>query len=217
MKKTILSLASAALLLTSCGAGLGTVLSAATGTTGGSDILGTVLGAATDGNTLGNILGSVLGTDKPTQKELYGTWTYKQPGVAFTSENLLAQAGGEVAATTIRQKLTGAYQTVGINSSNTAIQFNQDGTFTARIAGKQLSGNYTYDEKNCKVTMKTLLLTMTAYVKKSSAGLSVLFEAKKLLTIMQTIGAMSGNANLQTISDLAKNYDGLRMGLDMSR
>ena len=217
MKKTILSIACAALLLTSCGAGLGTVLSAATGATGGSDILGTVLGAATDGNTLGNILGSVLGTDKPTQKELCGTWTYKQPGVAFTSENLLAQAGGEVAATAIRQKLAGAYQTVGISSSNTAIQFNQDGTFTARIAGKQLSGNYTYDEKDCKVTMKTLLLTMPAYVKKSTTGLSVLFEAKKLLTVMQTIGAMSGNSNLQTISDLAKNYDGLRMGLDMSR
>lgn len=220
MKKTILSLAGAALLFTSCGAGLGTVLTAAsgaTGTTGTTDILGTVLGAATNANTIGNILGSVLGTDKPALKDLYGTWNYRQPGVAFTSENLLAQAGGEVAATTAREKLASAYQSIGIKTSNTAVQFNQDGTFTANIAGKALSGKYTYDETECKVTLQTLLFTMPAYVKKTTTGLSLLFESKKLLSILQTVGSMSGNSNLQTISDLAKNYDGIRLGLDMSK
>lgn len=215
MKKTILTLASAALLtLSSCG-GLGSVLTATDGQ--GNGILGSVLSAATDGNTIGNVLGSVLGTNKPSQSDLYGTWRYSQPGVAFTSENLLAQAGGEVAATTARQKLAGTYNTLGIKSSNTSIQFNQDGSFTATIAGKSLSGSYTYDEKDCKVTMKTLLFTMPAYVKKNTTGLSVLFESKKLLNILQTVGSLSGNSNLQTISDLAKNYDGLRMGLDMTK
>jgi hypothetical protein len=44
-----------------------------------------------------------------------------------------------------------------------------------------------------------------------------LFEAKKLLQILQTVAAVSGNSTISTIGDLSKNYDGMRMGLDMSR
>ena len=86
--------------LTSCGA-LGTSGSG----NGMGDILGTVLGAMTNGQTIGNVISSVIGTDKPSQADLIGTWSYRQPGVAFTTENLLAKAGGEVAATTAKEKL----------------------------------------------------------------------------------------------------------------
>ena len=40
---------------------------------------------------------------------------------------------------------------------------------------------------------------------------------KKLLTILQTVAALSGNSSLATISDISKNYDGVRMGFEMSR
>ena len=45
--------------------------------------------------------------------------------------------------------------------------------------------------------------------------LNLNFESKKLLNILQVAGAMSGNANLQTITDLSKNYDGVRLGFEM--
>lgn len=200
----------ACMALTACGT---------LGTTGSGsnvgDILGTVLGAVTNGQTISNVLTSVIGIDKPTQAELIGSWRYYQPGVAFTSENLLAKAGGEVAATTAREKLSGYYSSLGITSANTQLTFTQDGQFSGMVDGKTISGTYTYDESECKITLKTLLFSMPAYAKKTTSGISILFESKKLLTVLQTVAAISGNTNLQTIGDLSKNYDGIRMGFDM--
>ena len=198
--------------LTGCGsfgAGAGTGTGNNTNILG--SILGDVLGAATDGLT------SVIGIDKPSQSYLIGPWKYTQPGVAFTSENLLAKAGGEVAATSAREKLIGTYQSLGINAANTFLQFNEDKTFSGKIAGKSISGTYTYNEKDASMTLKTMLFSLPAFAKRTSAGLSILFESKKLLQILQTVAAVSGNSTISTIGDLSKNYDGMRMGLDMSR
>lgn len=230
MKKiSIFAIAAAGtMMLCSCGsaglAALGQVVAATagqqtTGTTGTTQtstgsILGDILGAATNGQTIGNVLGSVLGTNTLTQQQLIGTWTYSQPGVAFTSDNLLAQAGGEVAATTIKQKVEPMYKKVGIKSSNTKMQFNQDGTFVALIAGKQINGNYTFNEQTSQVVLQTLLFNMNCYAKRNSDGIALLFESSKLLTLLQTMSAMSGNSTLGTIGDLSKNYDGLRLGFD---
>lgn len=200
------------LALTGCGA-IGTSGSGS----GVGDILGSVLGAVTNGQTIGNVLSSVIGLDKPTQAELIGTWKYRQPGVAFTSENLLAKAGGEVAATTAKEKLAAYYSGIGINSGNTYFQFTQDGQFAAKVDGTPLSGTYTYDPEKCLITMKTLLFSLPAYAKKTSGGMSILFESKKLLTVLQAVSAISGNQTLSTIGDLSKNYDGIRLGFDMTR
>ena len=184
---------------------------------GSGGVLGNIFGPAASGQSLGNILISVIGLDKPSQAELIGTWRYTQPGVAFTSENLLAKAGGEVAAAKIREELNTYYKQFGVSSSNTVIQFNQDNTFTAKILGKTISGNYTYDQQTCQITLKTLLFTMPAYTKRTVNGMSVLFESKKLLTVLQTVAAISGNATLQTIGDLSTNYNGVRLGFDMKK
>lgn len=212
MKKTFIAAATFCIALTGCGT-LGT------GTTGSNagDILGSIIGAVTNGQTIGNVLTSVIGLDKPSQADLIGTWYYTQPGVAFTSENLLAKAGGEVAATTAREKLATYYNTLGISKSNTYLQFTQDGTFSGKVDGKGVSGSYTYDESTCQITLKTLLFSMPAYAKKTTTGMSILFESKKLLTIMQTVAAISGNSTLSTIGEISQNYDGIRIGFDMSK
>lgn len=127
------------------------------------------------------------------------------------------KAGGEVAAVQIEEKLLPYYQQVGISASNTYITFNEDGTFSSKIAGTPFNGKYTFDEATQKISLKGLLLSMNCYAKKEANGISILFEAKKLLTVLQTMSAMSGNKDLQTIGDLSKNYDGVRVGFDMKR
>ena len=52
--------------------------------------MGQVLGAMTNGTGIVNAIKSVIGLDKVTAQGLIGTWQYKGPGCAFTSENLLA-------------------------------------------------------------------------------------------------------------------------------
>lgn len=215
MKRTKSILAGLAVLaLTACG-----TMGTGTGANGGSpgSILGSVFGAATNGQSVGNILISVIGLERPSQADLIGTWRYQQPGVAFTSENLLAKAGGEVAATKIREQLGSYYKQFGVSSSNTVFQFNQDNTFTANIIGKKITGTYSYDQQTCQIQLKTLLFTLPAYAKRTSTGMSFLFESKKLLTVLQTVAAISGSGTLQTIGNISTNYDGVRLGFDTKR
>ena len=208
MKKIFISMAVGALLVCGCGMnGMGTGM-----LSGGQNANTT----ANTGATIGNILQSVLGgNSKLTQQQLVGTWTYTRPGCAFTSEKLLAQAGGEVVASEIKTKLQPSYQKVGITSSNTQVTFNQDGTFSAKIAGRNWTGKYTFDAANSKVTMQGLLLNINCYAKRNSDGIGLLFESKKLLTLLQTMSALSGNQTLQDVGELSKNYDGVRLGFDM--
>ena len=200
MKKVVLGLAAfACLAIASCGN------------------MNQVLSAMTNGTGVVNAISSVIGLDKVKAQNLIGSWKYSAPGCAFTSENLLAKAGGEVAAVQIEEKLQPYYQQVGLSANNTFITFNEDGTFSSKIAGTPFSGNYTFDEATQKITLKGLLLSVNCYAKKELNGISILFEAKKLLTVLQTMSAMSGNKDLQTIGDLSKNYDGVRVGFDMKR
>lgn len=217
--KTLAAIAVSTLTLSSCG-GLGQGLGGfgtTAGTTNQGSILGGILGAVTNGDALGNILGSVIGLDKMTEETIVGTWYYNQPGVAFTSDKLLAQAGGEVVASQIKQKLTTYYNSVGIKSNNTAFQFSPDHTFTGKLLGTPISGQWSYNANTSQLTMKTMLFTLTPNVKRCTAGMSILFESKKLLTVLQTVAAVSGNSTIQGIGELSTNYDGVRMGFDMSK
>jgi len=199
MRKIQLSLvAVACMLLTSCGN------------------MNQVLSAIQNGSVI-NAITSVIGLDKVSAQNLVGSWTYSGPGCAFTSENLLAKAGGEVAAAQIEEKIRPYYEKVGISASNTQITFNQDGTFSSRIAGTNFSGTYTFDEASQQIKLKGLLLSINCYTKREINGISILFEAKKLLTVLQTMSALSGRTDLQTIGDLSKQYDGVRVGFDMKR
>ena len=200
-KKAMIMIAAATLMLSGCG------------TSGIS--LDSILNTAANGETLGNVIQSVLGLTKVTQQDLIGTWTYQQPGCAFTSEKLLAKAGGEIVAAEIKTKLLPYYQQVGLNSSNTRVVFNADGTFSATIGGTPFNGNYTYDEASSKISLKGMLLSVNCYAKRNANSMGFLFESSKLITLLQGMSALTGNAELQGIGEMAKNYDGLRIGFDM--
>ena len=175
------------------------------------------LGSMMSGAGVSNAISSVIGLDKVKAANLIGAWNYSGPGCGFTSENLLAKAGGEMAAVKIEEKLQPYYTQVGISASNTLITFNEDGSFSAKIVGTPLMGKYEFDEATQKITLKTLLMSTNCYAKKERGGISILFESKKLLTVLQAMAAVSGNKDIQTIGDLSKNYDGVRIGFDMKK
>lgn len=213
MKKIFIAAVAFCLLLSGCGGMANIAGGAATGTQSSTNTTSSnsTLGA------LGNILSSVIGLDKITQESLVGTWKYNGPGCAFTSENLLAKAGGEIAASKIEEQLSAQYTKLGLSASNTYIQFKEDGTFAAKIKGKAWNGSYTFDETQSQIQLKGLLLNMTGYVKKETNGISVLFESKKLLSLVQTLSSLSGNSQLSTIGEISKSYDGVRIGFDLKK
>ena len=213
MKKILLSMTAALLLLCGCGSLKSAALDAASTNTATSGVMGSI---GNINNAITNVLTSVIGTDKLTSDQLVGMWKYNGPGCAFSSEKALAKAGGEVVATSIKEKLSSTYKTMGYSSANTYITINNDSTFAAKLLGKSWSGRYTYSEADGKIELKGLLLSATCYVKRNGKdGLSLLFDAKKLLTLLQTLSALSGNANLEAIGEISKNYSDVKLGYDL--
>jgi len=229
MKKNILSAAvlAASLTLFGCGttgtSALGTILggpTGATGTTTGTDVT-SVLGSA--GSTiLNSLLGTILGSTM-TEQTIVGTWTYRQPEVRFESENLLAKAGGEVAAANIEQKLGTYLSKIGISAGTTTYTFNQDKTFSISTGSRTIStGTYTFDTNTKTLQMQGSLglLNQTCIVGMDGTNLCLLYDADKLLTATTSIASVLGKASStlgSVASVLGNNYTGMKLGFQMSK
>ena len=190
-------------------------------------VLGAILGGSNAGNgsnsssnagsIINEILNNVIGSGTFKQADLCHTWKYSKPGCAFTSENLLAKAGGEIAASKVENKLEGYYKKFGFSSSNTYFTFNTDGTFSAKIDGKAWNGTYTFDEKTHAIQLKGLLLSASGYATKTTNGISLLFDQKKLLNLIKALSALKGSSTLSAVGSIANNYDGMQVGFEMTK
>lgn len=189
---------------------LGGLLGAATGNTSGS--------TSSAGSIIGGLLNSVIGSGTFSKEDLCAhTWKYSKPGCAFTSENLLAKAGGEIAASKVEEKLSTYYNKFGFSSSNTQFAFTTDGNFSAQIDGKPWQGTYTFDEKTHAIHLKGLLLSASGYATKTTNGISLLFDQKKLLNLIKMLSAFKGSSTLSAVGTIANSYDGMRVGFEMTK
>lgn len=182
---------------------------------------GTTTGSSSTGSSIINgILNNVIGSATFSQADLCAhTWKYSKPGCAFTSENLLAKAGGEIAASKIEEDLSKYYSKFGFSKSNTYFTFKTDGTFAAKIDGKLWNGTYTFDEKTHAIQLKGLLLSASGFATRTANGISLLFEQKKLLTLVKTLSKLNltGSTTMSAVSSIVDNYDGVRIGFEMTK
>lgn len=182
---------------------------------------GTTTGSSSTGSSIINgILNNVIGSATFSQADLCAhTWKYSKPGCAFTSENLLAKAGGEIAANKIEEDLSKYYNKFGFSNSNTYFAFKTDGTFAAKIDGKSWNGTYTFDEKTHAIQLKGLLLSASGFATRTTNGISLLFEQKKLLTLVKTLSKLNltGSTTMSAVSSIVDNYDGVRVGFEMTK
>ena len=189
---------------------LGGLLGAATGNTSGS--------TSSAGSIISGLLNNVIGSGTFSKADLCAhTWKYSKPGCAFTSENLLAKAGGEIAANKVEEKLSTYYKKFGFNSSNTQFTFTTDGNFSAQIDGKSWQGTYTFDEKTHAIHLKGLLLSASGYATKTTNGISLLFDQKKLLNLIKMLSTFKGSSTLSAVGSIANSYDGMRVGFEMTK
>lgn len=195
------------------------------GYSAGSVVAGVLGGLLGGGTTTGSIiingiLNNVIGSATFSQADLCAhTWKYSKPGCAFTSENLLAKAGGEIAASKVEEDLSKYYSKFGFSKSNTYFTFKTDGTFAAKIDGKSWNGTYTFDEKTHAIQLKGLLLSASGFATRTANGISLLFEQKKLLTLIKTLSKLNltGSTTMSAVSSIVDNYDGVRIGFEMTK
>ena len=167
---------------------------------------------------LSGVAKAVVGNKATTASSIIGTWTYSGPECQFESENLLAKAGGEMAAKEVEEKMIAVYNKVGMN--NIRYTFNEDGTYSYQMKKRTVTGSYVFDDAAKTITMTGKLgLKTVAYVTVTGNDMSMVFEADKLMSILKTItGAASKvNSTAATINSVAEAYDGLMLGFELKK
>jgi len=167
---------------------------------------------------LSGVAKAVVGNKATTASSIIGTWTYSGPECQFESENLLAKAGGEMAAKEVEEKMIAVYNKVGMN--NIRYTFNEDGTYSYQMKKRTVTGSYVFDDAAKTITMTGKLgLKTVAYVTVTGNDMSMVFKADKLMSILKTItGAASKvNSTAATINSVAEAYDDLMLGFELKK
>lgn len=169
------------------------------------------------------VVTAVTGGSTVTATSISGTWNYVEPAAELTSDNVLKSA----AATTVNAKIVAymdtAFTKVGIKAGAFTFVFGSDMSFTCNLTSRTLSGTYAIDSSASTVALTfeavgTLDLgTMNASTVLSGDSLSLMFPADKLLDFISKLSSVSDNDTLSLISSLADEYDGVKLGFNLSR
>ncbi|MBD5217536.1 MAG: DUF4923 family protein [Bacteroidales bacterium] len=170
-------------------------------------------------STLGNLIEGVFSTSNLDIDDLAGEWTANGSAVKFQSENLLNKAGGLAAAAAIEAKLDPYYKKLGLEGAVVTIQ--TDGSFTMNVKKMNLKGQIEkLDNGNFSFKFQVLGMNIGAietYVSKSSNQMDVMFDADKLIKIVELVGKVSGMKTVKAISGILKSYDGICVGFKMTK
>lgn len=176
---------------------------------------------STAGGILGAVLGSILGQNNQiSQEQLVGTWKYNGASCKFESENLLKQAGGEFIASSVESKIDDTFSKIGIQKGSSSITFAEDGTCNYAMGDRAIAGTYEFDQTTGKLTVTGtvgLVKTEGYVVKNSDGSISVLYDADKLLNLVNMISAKTSNTSIKTISSLLGSYDGIKVGMNLAK
>ena len=176
----------------------------------------------TGGTMLTNLVGNFLNGGSVTERDLVGTWTYNGVNCVFESQNLLAQAGGVAASSALETKIDEQLKRYGISKGVTRFTFNADKTFTATLNGRNMSGTYSLDtaSKTLHPSIRRRTPQPPAPSHSQRQRHRLLFESDKLLGLLSTASSLlgkMGNSNLAMVSSLLGNYQGMRIGLKLSK
>lgn len=215
MKKTFYGVALLSLLLTL--EGCGTTPSATSSVASSASSASNATGLA---SLLGNTWGAIIGNSASVkQADLLGTWNYQAPDCRFESENLLKQAGGEIAAKEVEAKMSEAFSKVGITKGACQFTFAENGNCSVTMGGRTISGTYTFGESTRQLAISGAfgLLNMTGVVCRNGKSLSILFDSQKLLSLISVVGSLSHNAAVKSMSSILGSYDGMKVGFEMKK
>jgi len=180
------------------------------------DVLGSVLNNEQSGDLVQGLT-TVFSSDKQaTAEKIIGTWTYTEPAIVFTSDNILAKAASKIAANKVESKLQEQLSKYGIKPGDFSMTFKEDGTFTETMKGKTSQG--TWQVKDSKLILSIVgvkALTITTQI--DGKDLQFVTDATKLLNLFKTLGAKSSNSSIKTVASLMKSVKGMQAGITLRK
>lgn len=196
------------------------LLTALPAAAGAQSLLGGLLDKLSNKETSGGIgdaISALLGKDEVKQNTLVGTWTYEGPAIVFESENIANKLGGKLLSSKGEDMLATQLEKVGMKPGVVSITFNADSTYTCQLGSKTTRG--TYEVKDATLSLKKLnFTTLKTNAKVSGSELQLAVEADKILTLVSSLGNISGsNSMLSTVTNFMKGYDGMQVGVKFKK
>ena len=209
MKKGIIRIAVMAMMLT-----VSTTASAQFDLGG---ILGSVLNGSTSTDDIVEGLTGIFNADKQaTANKIVGTWSYSEPAIVFTSDNLLAKAASKIAANKVESKIQDYLTKYGLKPGALTITFNEDGTFVETLNKKSTKGKWSVQDSKLLLTV-TGIKQVAITTQIDGKDMQFVTDATKLLNLFKTMGAKSTNSNIKTVTSLMKNVKGMQAGVTLRK
>ena len=179
-------------------------------------ILGDVLGGGSTDDVVSGLTTVFSSKKQATAQNIVGTWTYTEPAIVFTSDNLLTKAASKIAANKVENKIQEQLSKYGIKPGAFSITFKEDGTCTEVVNGKTMNGKWTVADSKLKLTIGGVkALSVTTQI--DGKDMQVVTDATKLLNLFKTLGAKSSNSNIKTVASLMKSVKGMQAGITLRK
>ncbi len=203
-----------------------------------TNLIGKVTGASNStSSTITNVLTSLLGNSMTlSDKMLRGEWNYSGISCVLESDQALTNIGGTVVTSKIEEKLDSYLAKVGVKEGSCTFTFMENDSCKFSVAGREIRGTYVLypEEKRINFTFYGRL-SMNAYVTYELTSLNIVFNADKMLALLQKVmnvvsnnggqfasslgsaNATTATATLGTISSLLNNYNGMMLGMELKK
>ena len=160
---------------------------------------------------------SIFSSDKQANKNnIIGTWSYTEPAIVFTSDNLLTKVAAKVAANKLEDKLQSYMTQYGIKPGTLVLTFNEDGTCTETLNRKTMKGKWEVKDSKLILTLGGIkALQITTQI--DGKNMQFVTDATKLLKLFKSVGAKSTNKNIKTVTSLMKSVDGMQAGVTLKK
>lgn len=164
---------------------------------------------------VGGVLGNLLGNRQLTITDLCGEWKATGPAVSFSTDNLLARAGGAAGAAVLEGKIRPYYDKLGMENATFTVY--PDSTFALRNRQLTLKGNIESPAPGQFVFRFSAaglfnIGAANVYLERQGKNLKVMFDVTTLKTIISKLAILSGSGLAKTASRLLDEYDGMCAG-----
>ncbi len=172
--------------------------------------------------TVTNVLGSLLGESITLSKSaIKGTWTYNGTSCVLDSEDALSKIGGSVVTSKVEEKMNGYLKKVGVKEGSCSFTFQENDSCIFKVGSREINGTYVLDGENKTIQLSFLYgqFTSTAHVAYNINSLNIVFNADKLLTLVQKVTPTVAkyNATLGTLATMLENYKGMKLGMKLKK
>jgi len=174
-----------------------------------------------ESNKIAGIIDDLFASNNFDIAKLEGKWTVSGSAVTFDSDNVLSKLGGKAATTTVQSKLDPYFQKYGLTGST--ITFDKAGAFSMTMKGLTINGTVSkIGDGKYQTTFTVMgkgLSPMDTYFERGATGntLDVMWDAKRAISLLQSISSVVKLQSLNTLSSLLSQYDGIYIGFKLTR